>query len=241
MNPGATTPVPAHARRGALRRPRRALLRRPAARACTRCSSAARARAAAARRASSAKAGAGATPRPAPRASALAGRLGRARRRRRRPRRDAVIGNRPEFVFVLLALQRLGAIAVPVGVREQRPGLAYIAAPVRRDGDRLRRRARRARARCRRGAGAARCALRGVEPGCGLDALTAAAAPRRSRDARDRRRRDPLHLGHDRPAQGRDAHPPGDRPLGAALRGLHAAGAPTTARRWRCRRATSPG
>ena len=37
------------------------------------------------------------------------------------------IGNRPEFVFVLLALQRLGAIAVPVGVREQRPGLAYIA------------------------------------------------------------------------------------------------------------------
>jgi long-chain acyl-CoA synthetase len=37
------------------------------------------------------------------------------------------VGNRPEFLFVLLALQRLGAIAVPVGVREQRPGLAYIA------------------------------------------------------------------------------------------------------------------
>jgi O-succinylbenzoic acid--CoA ligase len=37
------------------------------------------------------------------------------------------IGNRPEYVFVLLALQRLGAIAVPVGVREQRPGLTYIA------------------------------------------------------------------------------------------------------------------
>jgi long-chain acyl-CoA synthetase len=36
------------------------------------------------------------------------------------------IGNRPEFVFVLLALQRLGAIAVPVGIREMRPGLAYI-------------------------------------------------------------------------------------------------------------------
>ena len=35
--------------------------------------------------------------------------------------------NRPEFMTVLLALQRLGAIAVPVGVREQRPGLAYIA------------------------------------------------------------------------------------------------------------------
>ena len=37
------------------------------------------------------------------------------------------IDNRPEFISVLLALQRLGAIAVPVGVREQRPGLAYIA------------------------------------------------------------------------------------------------------------------
>jgi long-chain acyl-CoA synthetase len=37
------------------------------------------------------------------------------------------IDNRPEFVLALLALQRLGAIAVPVGVREQRPGLAYIA------------------------------------------------------------------------------------------------------------------
>lgn len=35
--------------------------------------------------------------------------------------------NRPEFVFTLYALQYLGAIAVPVGVREQRPGLAYIA------------------------------------------------------------------------------------------------------------------
>ncbi|MDM0107221.1 AMP-binding protein [Variovorax sp. J22R24] len=38
-----------------------------------------------------------------------------------------LMGNRPEFLLVLLALQRLGAIAVPVGVREQRPGLAYIA------------------------------------------------------------------------------------------------------------------
>ena len=36
------------------------------------------------------------------------------------------IDNRPEFVLVLLALQHLGAIAVPVGVREQAPGLAYI-------------------------------------------------------------------------------------------------------------------
>ena len=37
------------------------------------------------------------------------------------------LGNRPEFVIALLALQRIGAIAVPVGIREQRPGLAYIA------------------------------------------------------------------------------------------------------------------
>jgi O-succinylbenzoic acid--CoA ligase len=39
-----------------------------------------------------------------------------------------LLSNRPEFLQVLLALLRLGAIAVPVGVREQRPGLAYIAA-----------------------------------------------------------------------------------------------------------------
>jgi long-chain acyl-CoA synthetase len=36
------------------------------------------------------------------------------------------IDNRPEFITVWLALQRLGVITVPVGVREQRPGLAYI-------------------------------------------------------------------------------------------------------------------
>ena len=38
-----------------------------------------------------------------------------------------LLSNRPEFLSLLLALQRLGVIAVPVGVREQRPGLAYIA------------------------------------------------------------------------------------------------------------------
>jgi O-succinylbenzoic acid--CoA ligase len=36
------------------------------------------------------------------------------------------LGNRPAFVSLLLATQRLGAIAVPVGTREQRPGLAYV-------------------------------------------------------------------------------------------------------------------
>jgi long-chain acyl-CoA synthetase len=37
-----------------------------------------------------------------------------------------LVSNRPEFVFALLALLRLGAIAVPVSVREQGPGLAYV-------------------------------------------------------------------------------------------------------------------
>lgn len=37
------------------------------------------------------------------------------------------VDNRPEFIWVLLALQSLACIVVPVGVREQRPGLAYIA------------------------------------------------------------------------------------------------------------------
>lgn len=36
------------------------------------------------------------------------------------------LSNRPEFIFVLFAIQYLGAIAVPVGVREQRPGLTFI-------------------------------------------------------------------------------------------------------------------
>jgi long-chain acyl-CoA synthetase len=37
-----------------------------------------------------------------------------------------LLSNRPEFVIALFATQRLGAIAVPVSVREQGPGLAYI-------------------------------------------------------------------------------------------------------------------
>ena len=36
------------------------------------------------------------------------------------------VSNRPEFMFVLYALQKLGVIAVPVGTREQGPGLAFI-------------------------------------------------------------------------------------------------------------------
>lgn len=36
------------------------------------------------------------------------------------------IPNRAEFVFALLAIQRLGAIAVPIGTREQMPGITYM-------------------------------------------------------------------------------------------------------------------
>ncbi len=37
-----------------------------------------------------------------------------------------LLSNRPEFVVALYATQRLGAITVPVSIREQRPGLEYI-------------------------------------------------------------------------------------------------------------------
>jgi O-succinylbenzoic acid--CoA ligase len=37
-----------------------------------------------------------------------------------------LLPNRPEFVSAFLALQRLGAIAVPVSMREQRAGLTYV-------------------------------------------------------------------------------------------------------------------
>ena len=36
-----------------------------------------------------------------------------------------LIGNRPEFVIALYAISALGAIAVPISVREQAPGIAY--------------------------------------------------------------------------------------------------------------------
>ena len=36
-----------------------------------------------------------------------------------------LIGNRPEFVIAIYALSRLGAISVPISVREQAPGIAY--------------------------------------------------------------------------------------------------------------------
>ena len=36
------------------------------------------------------------------------------------------LGNLPEFIIALYALQRLGAIAVPVNTREQKPGMEYL-------------------------------------------------------------------------------------------------------------------
>ena len=36
------------------------------------------------------------------------------------------LGNLPEFIIALHALVRLGAVLVPVSVREQKPGLEYI-------------------------------------------------------------------------------------------------------------------
>jgi long-chain acyl-CoA synthetase len=100
------------------------------------------------------------------------------------------IDNRPEFVLALLALQRLGAIAVPVGVREQRPGLAYIArqcgaaaividahladrAPARRRG------ARPAPAHQRRGCRRWCARLPAAGPAAGLHRCATAAPPAR--------------------------------------------------------------
>ncbi len=37
-----------------------------------------------------------------------------------------LLGNRAEFVILLFAITRLGAIAVPLSIREQRPGLLYL-------------------------------------------------------------------------------------------------------------------
>ena len=174
----------------------------------------------------------------------IAAGLARARRARRASACVMFIGNRPEFVFVLLALQRLGAIAVPVGVREQRPGLAYIARQCGAMGVVFDADAGRAHSRCRRGARRWRCASRSAatrdsQPGRHWPTMRCRAAAG-GRRARDRRGRDPLHLGHHRPPQGRDAHAPEHRAFGAALPGLHAPGAAATARRWRCRPAMSP-
>ena len=130
-----------------------------------------------------------------------------------------LLSNRPEFLFVLLALQRLGAIAVPVGIREARPGLAFIAGQCGAIGivfdDAL-------ADRVPLPEEAPALALRLAASGLATIASDGRRRAARGGAARDRHRGDPLHLGHDRPAQGRDAHASVDRAQRAALRGLHA-------------------
>ena len=45
---------------------------------------------------------------------------------RRGDRVAMLVGNRPEFIVALYAIQRLRAIAVPISIREQAPGIAYM-------------------------------------------------------------------------------------------------------------------
>ena len=68
------------------------------------------------------------------------------------------------------------------------------------------------------------------------DAAARAADRRRAgRRAGGGHRDHPLHLGHHRPAEGRDAHPSRHLPLGACTTSAAWASTPATARRWRCR------
>jgi long-chain acyl-CoA synthetase len=59
------------------------------------------------------------------RVAAVAGGLA-ARGIERGDRIGLFVSNRPEFVIALFAIQRLGAVAVPIGTREQRAGLSWI-------------------------------------------------------------------------------------------------------------------
>ena len=136
-----------------------------------------------------------------------------------------LIGNRAAFVFVLFALQRLAAIAVPIGVREQRPGIAWMLAQcgaraIVFDGERADRAPDSGDVPSLRW----RIAVDAGPMPAGTIALSAARRARtrprqRRRRRRGRHRRHPLHLGNDRIAQGRDADPPQHRPLGPSLRG----------------------
>ena len=135
-----------------------------------------------------------------------------------------LLGNGAPFLIALLACARLGAIAVPLNVREQQEGLAYMLV---QSGSKL---------LIHEAELAARLPDLGALPllghriaieGCTFDALLAqepcTGAPPVHRPGRGGRGGDPLHLGHHRPAQGRDADPPQHRPFGDALRALPSA------------------
>ena len=120
--------------------------------------------------------------------------------------------NCPEMLETIFAANHLGAIAMPINWRLAAPEVRYIlehsgaagpgvrrgAGPAGRRGDR--------RARGRHHPSLRRRRRR--RAGLALADLRASAAPV-ARRARGRRRRPPahVHLGHHRPAQGRDAHP----------------------------------
>ncbi len=138
------------------------------------------------------------------------------------------MGNRAEFVFVLFALQRLGAIAVPIGVREARAGLAYMLNQCTAKGIVFD--AESGRACAERDRSALACAAHRGRCRAGRDALGRARRRTRRRargrgGERTRHRRHPLHLGHDRQPEGRDAHALQPRAFGAALPVVHEAAA----------------
>ena len=126
-----------------------------------------------------------------------------------------LLGNGAPFVIALLACARLGAIAVPLNVREQQRRPRLHAAAERRKPPDPRGGAGRPPARPR--APCRCCGHRIAIEGRTFDALleeTPAPAPAGPPSGRGGHGGDPLHLGHHRPAQGRDADPPQHRPFG---------------------------
>ena len=241
MNPWRAHPVPAMRARGALRRPHRALLRRAAGEPARDVRARACARAAAARRAWSARAGAGAMREADARGRAPRRRARRARHRRRRP--GACCSRQPARVRVRAARRCSGsarsrcrsasASSGPGWPTSPRQCGATASSSTPRSPTACRCRARRRRcARCRRGDGVGAWRALGARP-----------APPCRPPRRDAETDTAVILytsGTTGQPEGRDADPPDIVALGAALRGLHAPAAPTTARRWRCRPATSP-
>ena len=125
--------------------------------------------------------------------------------------------------------RRLGAIAVPLSTREQTPGLAYM---LGNSGAKLLVHDAESPPRAAAAATPALARRVAVEPGAPYSALPllasvpVAAGGGDEEDDRDH----PLHLGHHRAAEGRDADPSRHRALGDALRVLHGARRRATAR-----------